>query len=1044
MLSSPAQDEAYISFLFYRVNNSPSCIKEVFCSRLLGACKYRPLVPSRQSLSCCSFPVFLTTFIIMGLSVSVLGPSVIFFEEISNTWEDEIALIYTARSVGALGGWLLSIAFLEGTPKYCGCLMGVGLSGLTIINLSLAFLRRLWWLMGVFAFQGAFLVVSAQGCLTYVISRGGRRKRQIHQILVFCSLTGYALAPILMIPLTCNQQVLLKDKSSLVMTNVSSAPNHPINPNLHRSRRLAELNSGPTTFSPSLFNNASGNTDTDHHFTPVTMADAIMPVLATSPSPRVPITPTSSSSDEGHKTTSEISTEPPSGSRSPMNGSGFTPKGSSETPIPPLATGNKEQKENPKPTTKSSQIPLHSSDEMSTVPPLSPKTTTTDKDRPLLDNVVSATIMQTTRSTTAIHESSVRPVANSATFPSFSANTTSDLGLPSPNITTKQTEVPKKPSIVDAMHLSQDSRTADGSKTVAKMKELDEDVRLTEVDNDNQPAMPVRPPVSVESPQLAKVKPQPTTTKTTPVVSPSTIQSPQFPPSVNATPPSSPQFQDAGGNSSAKHRLSQTELDSQDSRKPSVVDAVHLKQDHNSADGSDTVVKMKEGVRLNEAQNKPPEMKVEKPFPSPVSTSEGAGQNKPIVSPHGPRVPETSGLPPSSDQQVPSPRGNHPERVISINNETRIPPSSLPPAVMLLKETGNRKNEEAESVTERPPGSLNETKILKQPSVEDEMSYKQRSNDSYSLHSSYTNQWNRFAPKPWNHHLTREQYVLAIQRVYLVLCLLTLVAWFIVLPMTGFYQHLRSVCDRCCNVCLPTVNCPRPLFGNNKHRDMETNFDLEAAEKTGLINDPASLDLSTAPTGRVSPKCFRFEEANDPVSSGGITDSNAGKGGVGFRQVSSSPNFAVLRSPQPTLRNSAIGLTPATSTYLWFNPEPTIWPKISWPRNFWLILSAFLFAGLETTFGAFVHTFTLRTLHWNPCDALWVTAVFWSGNILGRLSCLCLGPSSDMGVTLLQGAIDLTSLHKPHGTSNPRLLAGPHSSSAFYSSSLSLPISYSA
>ncbi len=91
------------------------------------------------------------------------GPSIVFLEEISYTWEDEVALIYTGRAVGALGGWLLSLALCEHEKKYCDALMGVGLLGLTIINFSVAFLRHLWWLMAAFAVQGGFVVVAAQG-----------------------------------------------------------------------------------------------------------------------------------------------------------------------------------------------------------------------------------------------------------------------------------------------------------------------------------------------------------------------------------------------------------------------------------------------------------------------------------------------------------------------------------------------------------------------------------------------------------------------------------------------------------------------------------------------------------------------------------------------------------------------------------------------------------------------------------------------------------------------------------------------------------------
>ena len=86
-----------------------------------------------------------------------------FLEEIVYTWEDEIALIFTGRSVGALGGWLLSFAYLEDAPKHCGSLIGFGLFGLTLVNFGVGFSRYLWWVLAAFAFQGGFIIVSAQG-----------------------------------------------------------------------------------------------------------------------------------------------------------------------------------------------------------------------------------------------------------------------------------------------------------------------------------------------------------------------------------------------------------------------------------------------------------------------------------------------------------------------------------------------------------------------------------------------------------------------------------------------------------------------------------------------------------------------------------------------------------------------------------------------------------------------------------------------------------------------------------------------------------------
>lgn len=93
----------------------------------------------------------------------------------------------------------------------------------------------------------------------------------------------------------------------------------------------------------------------------------------------------------------------------------------------------------------------------------------------------------------------------------------------------------------------------------------------------------------------------------------------------------------------------------------------------------------------------------------------------------------------------------------------------------------------------------------------------------------------------------------------------------------------------------------------------------------------------------------------------------------------SVPSFAVLRSDRHSasqihrknfesydIDTSNTLATPEQSVYLNYAPEPTVWPLIIWPQDFWVISAAFLFAGLETTYGAFIHSFTLTTLRWPP------------------------------------------------------------------------------
>ncbi len=102
-----------------------------------------------------------------------------------------------------------------------------------------------------------------------------------------------------------------------------------------------------------------------------------------------------------------------------------------------------------------------------------------------------------------------------------------------------------------------------------------------------------------------------------------------------------------------------------------------------------------------------------------------------------------------------------------------------------------------------------------------------------------------------------------------------------------------------------------------------------------------------------------------------------------FRGSVSVPNFAVLRSARHHRKVASFhdmencgpeGLmdTPEQSVFLTYAPAPTVWPMISWPTEFWLLAATFLFAGLETTYGAFLHSFALRTLHWTPVSVDYV------------------------------------------------------------------------
>ena len=99
----------------------------------------------------------------------------------------------------------------------------------------------------------------------------------------------------------------------------------------------------------------------------------------------------------------------------------------------------------------------------------------------------------------------------------------------------------------------------------------------------------------------------------------------------------------------------------------------------------------------------------------------------------------------------------------------------------------------------------------------------------------------------------------------------------------------------------------------------------------------------------------------------------------------SVPNFAVLRSVRYSHSHLRNGDAPVVdlgdaldlneqSVYLNYAPEPTNWPLVEWPSDFWVLFACFLFGGLETTYGVFIHSFTMRTLHWTPVSSRTIPA----------------------------------------------------------------------
>ncbi|KAM7541465.1 hypothetical protein Aperf_G00000036679 [Anoplocephala perfoliata] len=864
---------------------------------------------SPPKLSIYAFAAFIFTFLVLGLSISISGPSVMFLQEIAYTWEDEIALIFTSRAVGSMGGWLTSYALLEDTPKRCGSLFGYGLFGLTVVNFGVAFTEHLWWLLTAFLFQGAFLIIAAQGCLAYVTMHSVSPKR-IHQLLVFVSLLGCALAPVLFIPLSSSTNL---NNSTYFMTSVNgnvSNANYPILRTISRPPRSLErvesLPAANISFSiqPSLF-----STLTPKHAA-LDQSTGLNTTVKDPPSTSASITITT--------TTVLPSTAPSTLSTSiPLDDSYTTYPISQRGAEPDKVTGkipdlNNDISEQIKSALPNSSVEVRSSEEFISTPVIFtqnysmlakseiPANRTQSMDELLSFNM--STLPSTfdpniiyetsTSGNVTTTETPLDSTSDNETTTPEEVNATVSVNPPdSLNATTgisaNTSDTPGKPDIVDAEHLNQDSSSADGSNTVARMKLADEDVRIAESEAKAAAEAEAKGKTITESP---------------------------------------------------------------------VAEAKNLNQDQNTSDGSSpSDIKMPLDDQIN----------VEVPQLLTTITS----SISPVES--EPKVQENATTPLS---QPPLPSTTPLPLVENISVATQTPKTASP-----------------------------------SPIPEREL----RSNDSYRLTSTFNSKWGPRAHRRRQDEMMRLQYIETLHRKYFSVGLLTVMAWFILLPLTGIIIYVRPFLE-----CYKTQNSPPAPTTSPENEHANESVTNEASDneiiRTDFDKEIRTEEISptdcteSPPVHSVTKNVSWSAKAPEPQK---LTVSN------------SAPNFAVLRlarhnhsqsqgsNPQASdiEAGKADSETPEQSVYLNYAPVPTVWPLVTWPSDFWVLVATFLFAGLETTYGAFIHSFTLMALHWTPENALLVTMLFWLGDAIGRLCYLCLGASADLGISLIQNMITFTS-----------------------------------
>ncbi|CAH8527184.1 unnamed protein product [Schistosoma turkestanicum] len=151
-------------------------------------------------IKCMRKIVFMLVFLLIGLSTGLIGPSILYLEKLASSREDETALIFTSKSVGCIGGWIVSCLLLDsnGFINKPIDLLSIGLFGLIISNGLIIFIKHLWWMLAVFFLQGLFVTISLQGCV-YHHENIKHRLHVIPQYLTTIFLLGCVLTPYLLL-----------------------------------------------------------------------------------------------------------------------------------------------------------------------------------------------------------------------------------------------------------------------------------------------------------------------------------------------------------------------------------------------------------------------------------------------------------------------------------------------------------------------------------------------------------------------------------------------------------------------------------------------------------------------------------------------------------------------------------------------------------------------------------------------------------------------------------------------------------------------------
>ncbi|CAI2730838.1 unnamed protein product [Schistosoma spindalis] len=245
-----------------------------------------------------------------------------------------------------------------------------------------------------------------------------------------------------------------------------------------------------------------------------------------------------------------------------------------------------------------------------------------------------------------------------------------------------------------------------------------------------------------------------------------------------------------------------------------------------------------------------------------------------------------------------------------------------------------------------------------------------------------------------HHNLLPFQHpVESVQKVYLLLSVISMILWLLTIPLTSWcesifirYFDLQIIDDNNFEL-ISSGKLSSPSVMQRSDTDSNGNHSEEGLKSRllgGSDEDDSESDSdelwnrSHFIDNNEEIVCHSDSELNDDsvVLKNSLIKSSSGNNVSGY---SVSKSMTVLN------RNIVGNNKSITSSMIDYSVFETHWPRIQWPSNFWLLLSVFLNSGLETTYAGFVASLTIRYLLWSPTLAIIVTSLFWLGNLVGFL-----------------------------------------------------------